>query len=386
MLPLKLQQLQQKLFELRKQDELELQHGDTGFASAPSNIALLKYWGKEEGCTQIPVNSSVSLTLGGFRSTTQVSVLGRFFPLDDQPAQRPFEHTLTLKNSKKEVLHNLVPPKMQNFLNALLLPYAPEIALNIESTNSFPTGCGIASSASGYAALVSAMADLLQLNKHFTQTELNYWLCEWARVGSGSATRSALCEDDALFVAWERQGENKELSTTTKKINHHKNWQDICHMVLVLDEEEKEISSSQGHGLANTSPLQAIRVANAHRLYPHLIRAIEEFNFSEVARITEEDAFAMHAVMQSAEQPARYLNGTVAKIIASFIEYRTKNNIDAFWTLDAGPNLHFIAKKDSEASLEIFLGDMQKSLEKIPSVLRNDFEHGGVRIGINHVV
>jgi diphosphomevalonate decarboxylase len=359
-IPKNLVNLQNKIFQLRKDEIFVLQNGDEGYASAPSNIALLKYWGKQEGKKQIPVNSSLSYTLGSLRSFTKVTVQGRFFPIEERDSLRAYNHKLILKDENNKILENKISTKMEKFLDQILFPYAPEIALSIESSNNFPTACGIASSASGYAALVGSIANLLQLEKHFTPSELQYWLCEWSRLGSGSATRSAIINKNSLFVAWDLPHQQAE-ETSTYDVPYHTNFNHLEHCVVVINENPKDISSSEGHKQAHTSPLHSIRVSGLKQKFSKLKLALLEGDFQTIKHITEEDAFAMHAVMQTGKEPACYLTHEVADIISQFIEYRDETSAKILWTLDAGPNIHFIYCNDHKHYFLNFIDQIQKN-------------------------
>ncbi len=383
-IPDALKVLQSRLKEHRDSGNMELQNGDHGYASSPSNIALIKYWGKEDKLLQIPLNNSLSLTLGGFRTHTQVRVLGRFLPHGHETSARPFSHKFALKNEDGIEIENIISDKMIKFLDAILFPFAPEISLSVQSQNFFPTGCGIASSASGYAALVGAIADLLQIKRIFNREEQHYWITQWARLGSGSATRSGMLGDDDLFVCWERILENGEVKlTTTEKIKHHPLWdRNLCHWVVVLDKTPKEVSSSQGHLLSKNTPLQIVRLAQIQQSYQTLKKAIEEFNFSVVAQLSEQDAFAMHAVMQSSQPAARYLTTPVAQFISHFVSFRNRNNLNCFWTLDAGPNVHLVALKNAESSVEHFLDDYMGLENSAPiNIYKNKFQQNCLLLG-----
>lgn len=347
-------QLQNKIECLRTQGKLFLQNGDIGHASAPSNIALIKYWGKEPEHRQIPLNSSLSFTLNHLKSETTVRVLGRFFPQEMRLHAPKIKHQFFL-NGQCETSE-----KINHFLNDILFPYATDIALYIESRNHFPTACGIASSASGYAALCKAIANLLQLEKHFTPDELQHWIYEWARLGSGSATRSACLSNEGLFVAWQRYN----MQTQTLAVAHHPHWAFLQHAVFILDESQKEISSSQGHQYAQSSPLNAIRLAGIDFKMDQLKKALLDCDFQTVADISEADAFAMHSVMQTGKRPLLYLNDTTSEIIAHFISFRNKKQLKSFWTLDAGPNIHFLFFPEAEKDMLLFHTQMEKQLNR----------------------
>lgn len=372
-IPNKIIQLQNRLLALRAKGKLLLQNGDIGFGSAPSNIAFVKYWGKNLIQYQVPDNPSVSLTLENFRSTTQVTVLGRFFPENEIPDfVPPHEFYLTDANQliqRKREEHsvqcaasgtqatqqrpmNQLGNKLNTFLNQILSPFATDVGLKIESHNNFPTACGLASSASGMAALCMAIANLLNLEKHFSKSELQYWLAQWARMGSGSAIRSVCLEKNSQFVSWELeqkksqsekiQPDDQIIQSTIKNLPYHKNWTQLKHCVFVLSTDEKTTSSSDGHRVAHTSPLHQIRVNHVTTHFKQFKDALKNFDFDFVASFTENDALSMHAVMQTSTPSAIYLTKEVADVIAKFIQFRAKEKIKAFWTLDAGPNIHFL--------------------------------------------
>ncbi|MEN9810586.1 MAG: hypothetical protein RLZZ488_2153 [Pseudomonadota bacterium] len=346
----RLRALAERLLQARREGRLVLQGGDSGYASAPSNIALLKYWGKQAGRKQIPVNSSISMTLGSFRAFTEVQVCGRFFPLQENslPSAENRPGFLIQLNGKESPL----PAKMEYFLRHLLSPFGNDISLRVTSKNNFPTACGVASSAAGYAALVGAIADLLNLRRFFSDEELQLWQTEWARLGSGSATRSALARVDSAanenqFVAWQlRTSENStaasEPLTTTHECEANPRFANLRHCVLVLDSGEKKTDSSAGHELAQTSLLQEIRLAQYPFRFARMLHALQQGDFSCMAELTETDAFEMHAVMGTGATPLHYMNAQTARAIGVFVRHRNEKQLPMFWTLDAGANPHLL--------------------------------------------
>lgn len=363
--------LAERLLQARREGRLLLQGGDCGYASAPSNIALLKYWGKQVGRKQIPVNSSISMTLGSFRAFTEVEVCGRFFPLQagSLPNMENRPAFLLQLNSKESPL----PAKMEHFLRQLLSPFANDISLRVTSRNNFPTACGVASSAAGYAALVGAIADLLILRRFFSDEELQFWQTEWARLGSGSATRSALSRpasatEDNQFVAWQlSNGENStstsEPLTTTHVCETNSLFANLRHCVLVLDSGEKKTDSSAGHELAQTSLLQDIRLAQYPFRFSRMMNALRQGDFPSVAELTETDAFEMHAVMGTGAVPLHYFNTQTARAIGVFVRHRNDKQLPMFWTLDAGANPHLLY--DGKSARE--LGSVFRQLSADPS-------------------
>ncbi|KAB8031814.1 diphosphomevalonate decarboxylase [Fluviispira multicolorata] len=371
-LPPSLKLIQDKLRQLKSENKFEIQNGDEGYATAPSNIALLKYWGKAQNRSQIPTNSNLSYTLGGFRSFTKITTQGRFLP-DSCNKIPPIKNRLFLNNDKNQ---KILPEKMDILIQSIFYNFADEISLKIESHNNFPTACGIASSASGYAALIGAIADLLQLKNHLTKEELHTWLTEWARLGSGSATRSAIeCAGDS-FVKWELESAHDESFTKTSLMPHHPKWKQLEHCVFVLNSNEKVISSSEGHKSANTSALNAIRVAGIPKRMVLISKALKEFDFELLQQLSEEDALSMHAVMQTGTPAACYLDHDVSKAIALFIKLRDESELKAFWTLDAGPNIHLIFTQESKQMIQNFHVKLQELFNKKINVFMNSYRSG----------
>lgn len=367
-LPETLRTLQRRLQAAVRSGDLLAQSGDFGFASAPSNIALLKYWGKRPGLMQVPVNPSVSYRLGAFRSQTRVRVLGRMFPGNDgidapRGAERP-----PFRLSLGGAAACAPPAKMQAFLEGLLAGWADEVGLHIESHNNFPTACGVASSASGYAALAGAIADAFGLASHLEPAELQLWLSEWARLGSGSATRSAWLEPDP-FVTFEADSEGACLA---RALSASEPLLGLRHLLVVVSSAAKEVSSSAGHGTAHTAPLQAIRVAGMPARFSRFAAALRAGDFCAIAALAEEDAAAMHAVMQTQSVPQCYLSGTTAALVALFIGLRDARKAPAFWTLDAGPNLHLLAVPGAEAFFAEFMDAAAAKALPLEGLMRGD--------------
>ena len=338
--------LSDKLFQARESGELLLQSGDVGWASAPSNIALLKYWGKRNGKLQIPENSNLSLTLTSFRAYTQASVLGRFVPLSQGRIVHSHERPkFTFELNKKA---QTMPAKMEIFARALLHGYADDISLSVRSLNNFPTACGVASSAAGYAALVGAVADLLNLKRFFSDEEIQFWISEWSRLGSGSATRSAIIKDDSResqFVSWEQN--SLQMNSTTSALKVHSKFRRMEHCLLVLDSDEKSVESSQGHVLAQTSLFQNIRLAQYPQRFSRFCKALAEGDFELMQDLSEWDALEMHAVMATSAQTVQYISQMTSQAISKFVSLRNKKSAKMLWTLDAGANPHFVFLPES---------------------------------------
>jgi diphosphomevalonate decarboxylase len=345
--------LQEKLLAARLSGALFFQPGDEGCASAPSNIALLKYWGKESHLLQTPCNSSLSMTLGSFRSFTRVEILNAGLPVahwfaGGQPK------SFAIATPHQFFFGGAQTPspdaKVEGFLKRVLRDFAPDLALRVESQNTFPTACGIASSASGFAALAGALWDGLGLERVLNLSEKNIWISQWARIGSGSATRSCGEQESSPFVSWHLKG----LQNLSNPLEVHQEFRHLEHVVIVFDEQKKKVSSSDGHKGVWSSPFQWLRHAQVEKAFADLERALQKGDFFRVAELTENDAFAMHAVMFTTKVPTPYFDHPTAQFLAEFVRWRNEKQVKAFWTLDAGPNVHVLMHPSVRPELEMF--------------------------------
>jgi diphosphomevalonate decarboxylase len=381
-----LREIVARLLALRRSGQLIIQAGDEGSASAPSNIALLKYWGKESirsgshadaKAIQIPVSSSLSRNLEGFRSETRVVALCRLrdsISYDQDPAKPPHRFRLDAEPGSSPSLPTdpamsqswAVGAKLNRFLNGFFSEWAPEMAVSIESRNNFPTGCGVASSASGYAALVGALTSMAGLERLLPRPELEVWLTEWSRLGSGSATRSAVATRwNPGFVAWERfggDGPSAGTATATYEVEVHPEVMRWQHLLVVVSDAHKDVGSSEGHLAADHSFLQKLRVAGLSARFRDLVAALKNNDFEVVRRVTEEDAFAMHAVMATGQPAHRFMLPETVSLIADFVRERDKRAWAAMWTVDAGPNIHVLVAPSDFATVQRYLAAQTEHL------------------------
>lgn len=301
-------------------------------AKAHSNIALIKYWGKEDEELIIPKNNSISLTLDSLYTETEVS--------------------FTDKNNDIFYLNDELQGKKEHKKISLFIDIFREISGNnskvlIKSYNHVPTAAGLASSASGYAALSMALNSLFGLN--FDKKEIS----KLARRGSGSAARSIY----GGFVEWEK-GNNHETSFAVKIDDA--DW-DIAMIILVLNEGKKSISSREAmKKTIDTSPLYDAHVEATHVDIRKIKKAIKNRDFIEVGKIAEHNAMRMHATMLSSNPPIMYFEEKSIRAINKIKELR-ENGFDIFYTMDAGPNVKIICKK-SEA-------------KDIINQMKNDFDN-----------
>ncbi|MBF0780812.1 MULTISPECIES: diphosphomevalonate decarboxylase [unclassified Granulicatella] len=284
-----------------------------GIARAHTNIALIKYWGKKDKDLFLPMTSSLSLTLDAFYTDTKVQ----------------FDPSL----QQDEFYLNLIPQEatpITRFLNLFRQYMDKTYYARVESLNFVPTGAGLASSASAFAALAGAINVASQL--HFDAETLS----TFARQGSGSATRSIY----GGFVEWE-----KGTSSQTSLAKHIDNaeW-DIGMIIIVVNTKEKTISSRSGmEHTVKTSPFYPAWVESSKQDLIAIKKAIHTKNFQTVGEIMEWNSMKMHATMLGANPPFSYFEPE--SILAHQQVYRLRQlGLPVYMTMDAGPNVKLLCR------------------------------------------
>jgi diphosphomevalonate decarboxylase len=310
---------------------LSTQINNTATALAHPNIAFIKYWGNRDAALRIPLNGSISMNLDGLETVTKVTF------------DASYKSDSLLLNGKPADLQAL--QRVSAFLDLIRSIAKISFYANVESSNNFPTGAGIASSAAAFAALAHAgskAAGLALDEKALTRL---------ARRGSGSASRSI---PDG-FVEW-LPGTTDEDSYSIS-IAPAASW-DLVDVIAIVAAGEKKVGSSQGHGLAHTSPLQNARVADAPRRVKICREALLHKDFDELAAIMEMDSDMMHSVMMTSNPPLFYWEPVSLRIIKEVPLWR-KAGLPCAYTLDAGPNVHILCPSDSVNSVKNRLDQLE---------------------------
>jgi len=281
----------------------------TSTATAHTNIALIKYWGKKDAILNLPTTSSLSLTLDKFYTTTTVS-------------KNDSIDTLILNGQ------NVDARKIQNFLNILRDELGTFDQLTITSENHVPTSAGLASSASAFAALTAAVTRELALDLP------NETLSRLARRGSGSASRSFY----GHFAVWHEGIDDK--SSFAESIAAPD--MPIALVVAEVSSEAKKVSSTEGMQRAMTSPDYSSWIQNSAKQFLDIQNAIITSDIEKIGYIAEKNALDMHALNLTArQQPFTYFTQETQQILAIVSDLRHKG-ILAFSTMDAGPNVKII--------------------------------------------
>lgn len=281
---------------------------NTATARAYPNIALVKYWGKRDEELMLPAAGSLSLTLDAFETRTTVTLT------DD--ADDAFE-----LNGGAQSGDSL--QRVTRFLDLVRERAGSDRRAVVRSTNEAPTGAGLASSASGFAALALAASTAYGLDLDARQ------LSCLARRGSGSAARS-IVEGVALWHAGE--GDDSSFAEAVEAPE--------MHMVIVtVDERQKAVSSRVAmRRTAVTSPYYDAWVSSTEASLESMVTACREHDFTRIGRITETHALRMHAVIQACDPPIRYLSPVSVAVFDEVARLRERG-IEAYATADAGPNV-----------------------------------------------
>lgn len=312
--------------------------------SAPSNIALVKYWGKKEN--QIPANPSLSFTLNQCKTITQLD-------FDPKATKGAISFEFKFEGEPKPSFH----PKIQQFFERIL-PYCNYITnfhFTIDTQNTFPHSSGIASSASGMAALAVNIMSLERILQ--PEMEDNYF---WekasflARLGSGSACRSL----KGSIVVW---GEHEQIKGSTPAYGVafedpvHPIFQNYQDTILLVDKGEKQVSSTVGHDLMHGHPFAAERFAQAPQNLSLLVEALKTGDMEAFIRITESEALTLHAMMMTSTPYFILMKPNTLEIINRIWRFRQATSIPVCFTLDAGANVHVLYPENDKATVLQFI-------------------------------
>ena len=292
--------------------------------SSPSNIAIVKYWGKHG--VQLPNNPSISLTLSRCRTTTSIE----FSPSS-------FLTTSFLFEGKD---NEAFKAKIDKFLMSIAmdLPFLQRLHLKIESSNSFPHSSGIASSASSMSALVLCLMDIERMFLGIARISLER-ASYFSRLASGSACRS-LFPGAALWGETSAFGGSSDSFAVGLDDILHPVFSTFHDTILIVSSKEKSVSSRAGHALMDTHPEAAQRYEQARRHTEELLRILQDGDLDAFITMAEEEALMLHHLMETSNPPYRLIEDNTLQIIAAIRRFRNETKIPVGFTLDAGPNVH----------------------------------------------
>ena len=310
------------------------------FASCPSNIALIKYWGKYEG--QIPANPSISFTLSNCKTETKM-----IFKSGEKFSVKTF---LAGKEETK------FSEKIEKYFRSIekYLPWILQGSFVIETENTFPHSSGIASSASGFGAIAQCLMEMDKAfsGKDFFDVKKASFL---ARLGSGSACRSVY---DGLVV-WgevnEVEGSSDLYAVKYPNEEIHPIFRDFNDYVLLIHEGQKSVSSTVGHGLMNTNPYAERRFQEARENFVPMKEILKSGDLQSFMKLVEHEALTLHAMMMMSDPAFILMQTGTLQVINRVWEFRKENNLPLFFTLDAGANVHLLFPSEKKAEISNFI-------------------------------
>ena len=310
------------------------------FASCPSNIALIKYWGKYEG--QIPANPSISFTLSNCKTETKM-----IFRSGEKFSVKTF---LTGKEETK------FSEKIEKYFRSIekYLPWILQGSFVIETENTFPHSSGIASSASGFGAIAKCLMEMDRefSGKDFFDAKKASFL---ARLGSGSACRSVY---DGLVV-WgdvnEVEGSSDLYAVKYPDEEIHPIFRDFNDYVLLIHEGQKSVSSTMGHGLMNTNPYAERRFQEARENFVPMKEILKSGDLEAFMKLVEHEALTLHAMMMMSDPAFILMQTGTLQVINRVWEFRKETNLPLFFTLDAGANVHLLFPSEKKAEISNFI-------------------------------
>ena len=315
-------------------------------AIANSNIALVKYWGKRDTKLILPYNSSVSMTLDSLNTKTTVEFNDSFLEYE------------VIINDK--IVENEEYQRVSNHLNLLQARTKDKLFAKVKSESNFPKAAGLASSASGFAALTYAGTKALKKNLSLNDLSI------LARQGSGSASRSI----HGGFVEWRKGSRSDGLDSHAVQIKDARHWPELSMIVSVISTDKKKISSRAGMSqTVKTSPFYSAWLDSVGTDVENMKQAIIEKNFTHLGQIAEKNALKMHATMHTTTPPNIYWKSGTLEIMQKVLELR-EEDIECYFTMDAGPQVKILCL-ESELSL------IQKELAKIDTLQEQFVCHPG---------
>ncbi|UJH66257.1 diphosphomevalonate/mevalonate 3,5-bisphosphate decarboxylase family protein [Allomuricauda sp. SCSIO 65647] len=328
---------------------LELPESGKVTWKAPSNIALVKYWGKKPN--QIPANPSISFTLDACATTTTLSFEKK------KITSNGFSFDFSFEGKAKDDFK----PKIVTFFERIetYLPFLKQYHLTIETHNSFPHSSGIASSASGMAALALCLLSIerqadSKMDEDFFKQKASFL----ARLGSGSACRSI--EGD--IVQWGKTSsipESSDVYGIKYPFDTHQNFKNYHDTILLVHKGQKQVSSSVGHDLMHVHPFAERRFQQAHDNLERLKTIFSSGDIDTFIQIVEGEALTLHAMMMTGSPYFMLMKPNTLEIINKIWQYREANGNHVCFTLDAGANVHVLYP---EAEKEEIFRFIQKEL------------------------
>lgn len=300
-------------------------------ASAPSNIALIKYMGKTQTSGNLPANPSLSLTLENLRTFVRIEESNGEDSWSSLPGFEPIQLSETGLN------------KFLSHFGRLKKMWQIQGHFKIQSANNFPSDCGLASSASSFAALTVATYELARAQRPDLRLS-SQELSKISRLGSGSSCRSFF----SPWATWADEGA-QPIELPAK----------VEHAVLILESGIKSVSSSQAHVRVTSSALFQGRVERAKVRMEALIQALRGDQWREAFELCWSEFWDMHALFETSQPSFGYMNAKTLQALQVFRSIWAKEGDGPLVTMDAGPNVHVLLRPDQIERADKWLAGFQ---------------------------
>ncbi|MFK7838709.1 MAG: diphosphomevalonate decarboxylase [Bdellovibrionales bacterium] len=301
---------------------------------APSNIAFVKYWGKKGH--QHPINPSISMTLKNCVTSCRI---------DYHESDNFSLNSYQFENKENPDFKDRIEKYLTSILD--ICPTLKTRALSIKTKNTFPHSAGIASSASAFASIAMAIAEIENANNKTQRAS------QLARLGSGSAARSI----EGPYTLWGLT-HNIHNSSDEHAITYndtHKNFNTVNDTILLIDTAQKSVSSSAGHALMHAHPFKESRIQQANDNLNTILKAMNEGDWEKFGATIENEALTLHAMMMTSNPPAILLAPQTLDALDKIRQFRQDTKQPLYFTIDAGPNIHLIYPQTHAAKIDSFI-------------------------------
>ncbi len=337
---------------------------------SPSNIALVKYWGKHG--RQLPRNASLSLTLSAAHTETEL----HYRPKKEHNDRVPVN--LFLDGTPQPAFAE----RVQGFFEGIttIYPFLRQLDLSVYTSNSFPHSAGIASSASAMSALALCLCSLerkffLALSDDQAFFRKASYL---ARLGSGSASRSLYPVAALWGYHTEVKGSSDEVAIPFAD-QLHPVFQSFRDTIVLVSKATKQVSSSAGHQLMEQNVFADVRYQQANQHLSRLLLASREGDLEIFGSIIESEALTLHALMMTSNPSYILMEPATLEMIQRVRAFRTEQQLPLYFTLDAGPNLHLLYPSEHMEAIGAFI---QESLAPLGTgqIIEDSVGQGPVEI------
>ncbi len=314
---------------------------------SPSNLAIVKYWGKHG--KQWPRNPSLSFTLQNAFTETIIKYKARATQGGEKVA-----FSFTFEQQARPEFES----KLRAFLEGILpiFPFLEQLELEIHSANSFPHSAGIASSASAMSALALCLCSMEDLFFGSLQDDAKFdrKASYVARLGSGSACRSIYPQAALWGKTGLVEGSSDDYAIPLSEYLHPV-FQHFHDDILLVDSGSKEVSSRAGHASMNEHPFAERRYEHARQQLHFLLDALRHGDVETFGKITEAEALELHALMMTANPPYLLLKPNTLRIIDKVQSFRRDTGLPLYVSLDAGPNPHLLYPEEEMHAIRPFI-------------------------------